>query len=157
MDKVLEALKIVDNILNNFGGDKVQIETMTLSKCNILKIKQALFEIQALKEAESSEALKYLEELGTNRIEYNESFEFGLTKTMPFKSTMEYKIIHQALLKAQENSKLLGYLKNSLSLIPMENGEDEIGIGCPINGDTIGPNDEGYEVIKKWLSNGVLE
>lgn len=41
-----EALKNVNNILNNFGGEKVQIETMTLSKCNILTIKQALLKAQ---------------------------------------------------------------------------------------------------------------
>lgn len=58
------------------------------------------------------EALECLEKLGTHRIEYREGFELGFTKTMPFKSTMEYKIIKQALLKAQEQEKEKLFFKN---------------------------------------------
>ena len=39
-----EALECVDKILGYFG--KAQIETMTLSKCNVLTIKQALLKVQ---------------------------------------------------------------------------------------------------------------
>ena len=40
------ALEKVNHILSLFGGEKVQIETMTLSKCNILTIKQALMKAE---------------------------------------------------------------------------------------------------------------
>lgn len=49
-----EALECVDKILGYFG--KAQIETMTLSKCNILTIKQAL---QRLAEVEKLTNLKF--------------------------------------------------------------------------------------------------
>ena len=42
--KPSEALKYVDKILGYFG--KAQIETMTLSKCDILTIKQTLIKAQ---------------------------------------------------------------------------------------------------------------
>lgn len=41
-----EALIEIDKILGYFGGDEVQIETMTLVKSNVLKIKQALLKMQ---------------------------------------------------------------------------------------------------------------
>lgn len=49
-----EALKCVDKILGYFG--KAQVETMTLSKCNVLTIKQAL--LKAQKEHKALEIIK---------------------------------------------------------------------------------------------------
>ena len=52
-------------------------------------------ELEQIDNTKPSEAMKCLEKLGTHRIEYWESLELG--STIPFKSTMEYKIIKQAL------------------------------------------------------------
>ena len=75
------------------------------------KVLNALSELQSIKDTNPSEALKDLEELGTYRIEYREPFELGFTKSMPFKNTIEFKIIKQALIKAQELEKVLSIIK----------------------------------------------
>ena len=49
-----EALETVDKILGYFG--KAQVETMTLSKCNVLTIKQAL--LKAQEQEKENELLK---------------------------------------------------------------------------------------------------
>lgn len=54
-----EALIEVDKILGYFGGDDVQIETMTLSKHNVLKIKQALLKAQEPKQYLKWEDLEF--------------------------------------------------------------------------------------------------
>lgn len=94
-----EVLKIVNDILNNFGGDKVQIETMTLSKCDILKLKSALIELKAIKESKPSEALKELE-LVENWIK-----DRGLKISNVIEPSLT--TIKQYLLKAQEQEKVL--------------------------------------------------
>ena len=66
---------------------------------------------ESIDNAKPSEALRELENLGTHGIEYREPFELGFTKSMPFKSTKEFKIIKQALLKAQEQEKVLEIIK----------------------------------------------
>lgn len=68
---------------------------------------QALQRLESIDNAKPSKALEGLENLGTNGIEYREPFELGFTKSMPFKSTREFKIIKQALIKAQEQEKVL--------------------------------------------------
>lgn len=62
---------------------------------------------QSIDNANLSEALDCLKRLANHRIEYKEGFELGFTKTMPFKSTMEYKTINQALIKAQEQKEMI--------------------------------------------------
>jgi len=153
--KALENIKLCFKRIEEVSKDAREVLGMELiGKIDwdnieeISIIEKALLELKAIKEANPSKAMNELNEI----IEYiNED------KKVKYKATILFdcEIIKDALLKAEENAKLLGYLKNNLSLIPMETGEDEIGIGCPINGDTIGPNDEGYEAIKKWLSNEV--
>lgn len=59
--------------------------------------------------------------------------------------------IKQSLIKAQEQEKVLEALKNHLHILPMSDGNDVIGIGCPANEDVIEPNDFGYDIIKEWL------
>ena len=68
--------------------------------------------LSSIKDVNFKEALECLQKLGTRRIEYREGFELGFTKTMPFKSTREFKIIEHALFKPQENEKDKVFLKN---------------------------------------------
>lgn len=68
--------------------------------------------LSSIKEVNFKEALECLQKLGTHRIEYREGFELGFTKTMPFKSTREFKIIERALFKPQESEKDKVFLKN---------------------------------------------
>ena len=98
MSKELEALE--DIAIYNCNG---VLQISDTEEYEI--IKKALQRLEAIDNAKPSEALECLEELGTHRIEYREGFELGYTKTMPFKSTIEYKIIQQTLLKAQEQKK----------------------------------------------------
>ena len=74
-------------------------------------VDEALERLEQIDNAEPSEALECLEKLATHRIEYREAFEFGFTKTMPFKSTIEFNAIKQALLKAQIEHKALDIIK----------------------------------------------
>lgn len=93
MSKELEALEFICKILKEKG-----IDIKWLFKEQYNTIKQRL---ESIDNSNPREALECLEELGTHRIEYREGFELGYTKTVPFKSTKEYKSIQQALLKAQ--------------------------------------------------------
>ena len=61
MSKELEALECVDKILGYFGT--AQIETMTLSKCNILTIKQALLKAQKPKCLDDEKLIKALNQI----------------------------------------------------------------------------------------------
>ena len=70
------------------------------TKLELLKGKQALLELKAIKDANPSEALECLEEMAKYRIEYSEYL-------MPIKDISEYKTIKQTLLKAQEQEKVL--------------------------------------------------
>ena len=71
------------------------------------RLKQALTELQAIKNAKPSEALKSLEEIGNIR---GGSFDFNLTLKRQFPN--EYETIEQALLKAEKLEKVLEIIKN---------------------------------------------
>ena len=105
MNKALEMVRTMINGANEYEkktGDKNP--PVYFSKDNLLIIEEALKRLEAINNANPSEALECLEKLATHRIEYREAFEFGFTKTMPFKSTIEFTTIKQALLKAQEHN-----------------------------------------------------
>ena len=84
-------------------------------------IEQALQRLESIDNAKPSEALECLEGLATHRIEYREPFEFGFSKTMPFKSTKEFQIIKYTLLKAQEQEKENAKYKRVLEIIKEKN------------------------------------
>ena len=98
MSKELEALERIKNKFIDFFHEDVPDFDI---------IEEALQRLESIDNAKPSRALEYLENLGTHRIEYIEGFELGYTKTMPFKSTYDYKTIQYALLKAQEQEKVL--------------------------------------------------
>ena len=126
MEKVFEALERLKTAPSFMGGTKeymfaMQSERALLEDYEL--VKQAIIELKEIKESNPSEALKCLKELETNRIEYNEGFELGFTKTMPFKSTMEYKIIHQALLKAEKLEKVCNIVREKvMPLVSIDDG-----------------------------------
>lgn len=66
-------------------------------------IKKALFELKVIKEANPSQAMGCLHWLGKHRIEFSEFLA-------PIEDTSEYNVIKQALLKAQENEKILKFV-----------------------------------------------
>ena len=68
-----EALIEVDKILGYFGGDDVQIETMTLVKSNVLKIKQALLKAQEPKKYLKWEDLEFKEKTSRIEVKLNET------------------------------------------------------------------------------------
>ena len=110
MNKEINALKIgipklkklYENNAKKMGKNDILGFDLTF-----VYLDKVLQYLEAIENADPSEALECLEKLGTHRIEYCESFELGSTRTMPFKSTIEYKTIQYALLKAQETKKNL--------------------------------------------------
>ena len=68
-----EALIEVDKILGYFGDDDVQIETMTLVKSNVLKIKQALLKAQEPKKYLKWEDLEFKEKTSRIEVKLNET------------------------------------------------------------------------------------
>ena len=116
-------------------------------------LQQSLQRLESIDNANPSEVLRALENLGTHGIEYREPFELGFTKSMPFKSTKEFKIIKQALIKAQENEKVLEILKkkeiDTFMLMLCDNVEQyNSGLKNKPNRQL---TQEEFDLLKRWL------
>lgn len=107
MSKGLEELYKIKKS-NRYAVDVMGCEKDIEIEKALDTIEKELQRLEAIDSSKPSEALECLEKLGTHRIEYKEGFELGFTKTMPFKSTMEYKTIQQALLKENISNRVFG-------------------------------------------------
>lgn len=103
MSKEIEALEIIDELLDNYI-DEAQVVDCPMTKERLLFLKQALTELKSIKETEPSEVLSKLREL----------------RAKPFNWETLIKVldeVEQSLLKAQENEKVLEILKPYLRLV----------------------------------------
>jgi len=95
-----------------------------------------LKELQAIKEAKPSEALESLEKVKGYRTGGIISFEVFLEETE------EYNTLKQALLKAQEQEKILDILKRIIKVKPSDLYEFEL---------VVRGTDEEENTIKEWM------
>lgn len=93
MSKELEALeKLFDTLV--YSNNKIEAQKYYDT------LKQALQRLEAIDNSNPSEALECLEDMAKYRIEYSDY-------SMPIKDISEYKKIKQALIKSQEQERLL--------------------------------------------------
>lgn len=142
MSKELEAFKKVNIKCHpkSVGYDSID-EDLAI-------IETALKRLEAIDNAIPSEALEDLKQLTEMADKCWVSCDVHKWKNT----------IKQTLMKVQgleienaEYKSVLNALKKHLHILPMSNGDDVIGIGCPANEDVIEPNDFGYDIIKEWL------
>ena len=123
-------------------------EGMGIHSTSYKKCKERLIRLAQIDNANPSKALEYLEWMGKHRIEFSE-FLF------PIKDTSEYKTIKQALVKAQEQEKVLNELLMLINdLEPTFNREgvsNEITILGTIFKDYF--IDNASDLLKRWLEN----
>ena len=107
--------------------------------------------LESIDNANPSEALRELENLGTHGIEYREPFELGFTKSMPFKSTKEFKIIKQALIKAQEQEKVLSIIKEkNVDFDTLTDSEALDDYNSKMNWSYRRLTEEEFNTLKEW-------
>ena len=124
MSKELEALepsvllKFVDGLLKRYEGKTDY--NIYITKEWLLEIKQALQRLEAIDNANPSEALKCLEEIDDmfylNKYRTTENGNHEEYEFYPH-NTKEYDIIEQALLKAQEQEKKLDRVEKLTNLL----------------------------------------
>ena len=105
----------------------------------LMNITNSLLELQAIKEAKPSEALRVLDD-----ISYLVLCEIDDLKNKELWKSY-FTTIKQALLKAQENEQILNILKRIIKV----KKSDLYGFELVIRGD-----DEKENIIKEWLKNG---
>lgn len=164
MNKKLEPLQSYDKIdntlcLNNnlcnieFAIDKDENldckNAYEMTEC-LDNINQALIELQAIKNSSPSDALYCLENIRKDIYDFYTDFLDDIS------------IIKQALIKAQENEKVLNIIKKHFNikfddldwgkLVNIQAKEDDGEWDCTATADLI-DYQEDFDVLRKWLEN----
>lgn len=133
-------LEFIDGLLKRHEGEDYNIY---ITREWLLEIKQALIELKAIKEAEPSEALRYIQQYlneMTYCLKHPKEYVKNYDKEIFYKYQYTFEsVIETALLKAQEQDKVLEIIKEHL---PFEDG------GIEVVKDFINDKEETKYIIK---------
>lgn len=146
MNKELEALEEIRDF--RYGKDKLLVCQTAMYD----DIKQALQRLEAIDNANPSEALKWLEDKGEQWVER------GLNPDIvQYKETQSYREIKQALLKAQEQEKELKAFeiikKKKVNVIRLFTNGFDIDLYHSNLRDELKLTQEEFELLKEVLSD----
>ena len=151
-----------DEIIHDMGSEYVENPL----KEEIDIVNNALLELKAIKEANPSEALKCLKKLDNMQFSrsidtYVPEIDSEISETQYLDNTIEFYIIKQALIKAQENEKVLSIIKEKKVIVDLLIGNNLERYNYEIikfygnYGWTkkCFLTEEEFDLLKRWLGN----
>jgi len=141
MNKELEALECLEELRSNLGV--IYNDSLNIIEQYILKAQEQELKLEFL-----NATLDF-----ADGCTIESSFYHNGIKVI----AMPYERYEKLKEENDEYKNVLNALKNYLHILPMVDGSDVIGIGCPTNEDVIEPNDFGYDIIKDWLKKDKSE